>query len=161
MAAGLLRPRSALPFSSLLQPRAVCPAGPDCLESSQLSRYPAPRSDRSANFHRKAEVRSWPIFGWLARCGGTIFIVRGSRAGATEAAIGIEYALRSGVTVVLFPEGTSTDGQHLLPFHSFLFEPAWKPNPSSPRSALRLRSRWCRGARSLLLRRHELRYESA
>ena len=36
----------------------------------------------------------------------------------------IEYALRSGVTVVLFPEGTSTDGATLLPFHSFLFEPA-------------------------------------
>jgi 1-acyl-sn-glycerol-3-phosphate acyltransferase len=75
-------------------------------------------------FVSKAEVRSWPIFGWLARCGGTIFIVRGSRSGATEAAISIEYALRSGVTVVLFPEGTSTDGTTLLPFHSFLFEPA-------------------------------------
>lgn len=36
----------------------------------------------------------------------------------------IEYALRSGVAVVLFPEGTSTDGTTLLPFHSFLFEPA-------------------------------------
>ncbi|HTZ89379.1 MAG TPA: lysophospholipid acyltransferase family protein [Alloacidobacterium sp.] len=75
-------------------------------------------------FVSKAEVRSWPIFGWLARFGGTIFIVRGSRSAATEAAIGIEYALRSGITVVLFPEGTSTDGTTLLPFHSFLFEPA-------------------------------------
>jgi 1-acyl-sn-glycerol-3-phosphate acyltransferase len=75
-------------------------------------------------FVSKAEVRSWPMFGWLARCGGTIFIVRGTRSGATEAAIGIEYALRSGVMVVLFPEGTSTDGTTLLPFHPFLFEPA-------------------------------------
>jgi 1-acyl-sn-glycerol-3-phosphate acyltransferase len=75
-------------------------------------------------FVSKAEVRAWPLFGWLARCGGTIFIVRGNRSAATEAAIGIEYALRSGVTVVLFPEGTSTDGTTLLPFHSFLFEPA-------------------------------------
>jgi lyso-ornithine lipid O-acyltransferase len=75
-------------------------------------------------FVSKAEVRSWPLFGWLARCGGTIFIVRGSRSAATEAAIAIEYALRSGVTVVLFPEGTSTDGRTLLPFRSFLFEPA-------------------------------------
>jgi lyso-ornithine lipid O-acyltransferase len=75
-------------------------------------------------FVAKSEVRSWPIFGWLARCGGTIFIARGSRSGATEAAIGVEYALRSGITVVLFPEGTSTDGTTLLPFHSFLFEPA-------------------------------------
>ncbi len=75
-------------------------------------------------FIAKSEVRSWPLFGWLARCGGTIFIERGSRASATEAAIGIEYALRSGVAVVLFPEGTSTDGNTLLPFHSFLFESA-------------------------------------
>ncbi|HYK34768.1 lysophospholipid acyltransferase family protein [Alloacidobacterium sp.] len=75
-------------------------------------------------FVSKSEVRSWPLLGWLARCGGTIFIVRGSRSGATEAAIGIEYALRSGITVVLFPEGTSTDGTTLRPFHSFLFEPA-------------------------------------
>lgn len=75
-------------------------------------------------FVSKSEVRTWPLLGWLARCGGTIFIVRGSRSGATEAAIAIEYALRSGVTVVLFPEGTSTDGTTLLPFHPFLFEPA-------------------------------------
>jgi 1-acyl-sn-glycerol-3-phosphate acyltransferase len=75
-------------------------------------------------FVSKTEVGSWPLFGWLARCGGTIFIVRGNRSAATEAAIGVEYALRSGVTVVLFPEGTSTDGTTLLPFHSFLFEPA-------------------------------------
>lgn len=75
-------------------------------------------------FVSKADVRSWPIFGLLARCGGTIFLVRGSRTGATEAAIHIEYALRSGITVVLFPEGTSTDGTTLLPFRSFLFEPA-------------------------------------
>lgn len=75
-------------------------------------------------FISKSEVRSWPLLGWLARCGGTIFIARGSRSGATEAAIGIEYALRSGLTVVLFPEGTSTDGTTLLPFHPFLFEPA-------------------------------------
>jgi 1-acyl-sn-glycerol-3-phosphate acyltransferase len=87
-------------------------------------------------FVSKAEVRSWPIFGWLARCGGTIFIVRGSRSGATEAAIGIEYALRSGVTVVLFPEGTSTDGTTLLPFHSFLFEPAIEAESRVTASAL-------------------------
>lgn len=87
-------------------------------------------------FVSKAEVRSWPIFGWLARCGGTIFIVRGTRSGATEAAIGIEYALRSGVTVVLFPEGTSTDGTTLLPFHSFLFEPAVEAESQVTASAL-------------------------
>lgn len=75
-------------------------------------------------FVAKSDVRGWPAFGRLAQCGGTIFIERGSRASAAETAMHMEYALRSGVTVVLFPEGTSTDGTTLLPFHSFLFEPA-------------------------------------
>lgn len=75
-------------------------------------------------FISKDDVRSWPGFGALAACGGTIFIERGSRSSAAEAAVKVEYALRTGVTVVLFPEGTSTDASTLLPFHSFLFEPA-------------------------------------
>ncbi|HSY73502.1 MAG TPA: lysophospholipid acyltransferase family protein [Alloacidobacterium sp.] len=75
-------------------------------------------------FVSKAEVRRWPGFGRLAQYGGTIFIERGSRTSAAETAMHMEYALRSGVTVMLFPEGTSTDGTTLLPFHSFLFEPA-------------------------------------
>jgi 1-acyl-sn-glycerol-3-phosphate acyltransferase len=75
-------------------------------------------------FVSKTEVRRWPGFGRLAQYGGTIFIERGSRTSAAETAMEMEYALRSGVTVVLFPEGTSTDGTTLLPFHSFLFEPA-------------------------------------
>jgi 1-acyl-sn-glycerol-3-phosphate acyltransferase len=75
-------------------------------------------------FVSKSEVRSWPGFGALAACGGTIFIERGKRSSASEVALKIEYALRSGVTIVFFPEGTSTDGSTLLPFHSFLFEPA-------------------------------------
>lgn len=75
-------------------------------------------------FVSKDDVRSWPVFGLLARLGGTIFVKRGIRASATEAAIELEFALRTGVSVVLFPEGTSTDGTTLLPFHAFLFEPA-------------------------------------
>lgn len=75
-------------------------------------------------FVSKAEVRSWPVFGQLAAYGGTIFIERGSRSSAAQTALKVEHALRTGVTVVLFPEGTSTDGTTLLPFHSFLFEPA-------------------------------------
>jgi lyso-ornithine lipid O-acyltransferase len=75
-------------------------------------------------FVSKSEVRSWPGFGSLAAYGGTIFIERGSRSSAAEAALQMEYALRTGVTVVFFPEGTSTDGSTLLPFHPFLFEPA-------------------------------------
>lgn len=87
-------------------------------------------------FVSKSDVRSWPIFGWLAQCGGTIFIERGSRASATEAAMEIEYALRNEIPVVLFPEGTSTDGTTLLPFHTFLFEPAIESESQVTASAL-------------------------
>ena len=87
-------------------------------------------------FVSKSDVRAWPIVGRLAECGGTIFIQRGNRSSATEAAIEIEYALRQGVTVVLFPEGTSTDGSTLLPFHSFLFEPAVEAESAVNASAI-------------------------
>jgi 1-acyl-sn-glycerol-3-phosphate acyltransferase len=85
-------------------------------------------------------VRAWPGFGLLAAYGGTIFIERGSRSSAAEAALKIEYALRVGVTVVLFPEGTSTDGSTLLPFHSFLFEPAVQAESFVTASAVRYRA---------------------
>ena len=87
-------------------------------------------------FVAKTEVRKWPAFGLLAQCGGTIFIERGSRTSAAEAAMHMEYALRSGITVVLFPEGTSTDGTTLLPFRTFLFEPAVEAESFVTSSAL-------------------------
>jgi 1-acyl-sn-glycerol-3-phosphate acyltransferase len=91
-------------------------------------------------FVSKDDVRSWPIFGLIARLGGTIFVKRGVRASATEAAIQIEFALRSGVPVVLFPEGTSTDGTTLLPFHAFLFEPAIASQSPVSSAAVRYQS---------------------
>lgn len=87
-------------------------------------------------FVSKSEVRSWPAFGLLAHLGGTIFIERERRAHAMEAAFGIENALREGIPVLLFPEGTSTDGTTLLPFYSFLFEPAIVTNSSISAAAL-------------------------
>jgi 1-acyl-sn-glycerol-3-phosphate acyltransferase len=88
-------------------------------------------------FVAKSDVRSWPGFGLLAVYGGTLFIERGSRVSAADTALRIEYALRAGVTVVLFPEGTSTDGTTLLPFHSFLFEPAVLAESSVTSAAIR------------------------
>ncbi len=75
-------------------------------------------------FVAKSEVRGWPIFGFCARCAGTVFIDRQRRASTDAAAREIADALRAGVLVVLFPEGTSTDGVALLRFHSALLEPA-------------------------------------
>jgi 1-acyl-sn-glycerol-3-phosphate acyltransferase len=75
-------------------------------------------------FVAKKEVRSWPAFGFFAACGGTVFLDRERRASADQAAREMLDALRAGVLVVLFPEGTSTDGRTLLRFHPALLQPA-------------------------------------
>jgi 1-acyl-sn-glycerol-3-phosphate acyltransferase len=75
-------------------------------------------------FVSKAEIARWPYFGKAARAGGTIFIDRGSRASTAEAARQIAERLKLPVPVLLFPEGTSSDGSQVLRFHSSLFEPA-------------------------------------
>jgi 1-acyl-sn-glycerol-3-phosphate acyltransferase len=75
-------------------------------------------------FVSKSEVLDWPMFGILARCGGTIFVERSRAHGVSHPARRIADALRFGIPVILFPEGTSTDGGSVLPFRSALFEPA-------------------------------------
>jgi lyso-ornithine lipid O-acyltransferase len=75
-------------------------------------------------FVSKAEIKRWPYFGEAARSGGTIFIDRKSRASTAEVAGQIGERLKLPIPVLLFPEGTSTDGAQVLRFHSSLFEPA-------------------------------------
>ena len=75
-------------------------------------------------FVSKSEVLGWPVFGVLARCGGTIFVERHRRHGVGDPATLVASALTAGIPVVLFPEGTSTDGGAVLPFHSSLLQPA-------------------------------------
>jgi 1-acyl-sn-glycerol-3-phosphate acyltransferase len=75
-------------------------------------------------FVSKAEVREWPVFGRLATNGGTIYIDRKSKADAMRVAGEIGSALRQGIRVVLFPEGTSSGGDNVLPFHAPLLESA-------------------------------------
>ena len=77
-----------------------------------------------AVFVSKAEVRRWPVFGALAAMGGTIFIQRDRRTHVGEVNDEIEQALAGGVLVVIFPEGTSSDGETILPFRAPLLEPA-------------------------------------
>lgn len=75
-------------------------------------------------FVSKSEVRNWPVFGRLATNGGSIYVDRKSRTGAGRVAKEIEDTLRRGIRVVLFPEGTSTGGDTVLPFHAPLLESA-------------------------------------
>jgi 1-acyl-sn-glycerol-3-phosphate acyltransferase len=76
-----------------------------------------------AIFVSKSEVRNWPLFGWLASLGGTLFIQRERRTHVGVVNREIESALADGVLVVVFPEGTSTNGDDVLPFRSSLLEP--------------------------------------
>jgi 1-acyl-sn-glycerol-3-phosphate acyltransferase len=75
-------------------------------------------------FVSKSEIQGWPCFGEAARSGGTIFIDRQSRASTAEVAQQIGERLKLPIPVLLFPEGTSSDGAQVLRFHSSLFESA-------------------------------------
>ena len=71
-------------------------------------------------FVAKSEVAGWPVFGWLARLQRTIFINRQARQQTGAATREIAGRLRGGDAVVLFAEGTSSDGLRVLPFRSAL-----------------------------------------
>jgi 1-acyl-sn-glycerol-3-phosphate acyltransferase len=86
-------------------------------------------------FVAKREVKSWPVFGWFAQLAGTLFVHRESRSHVGQVADEIETALSRGAVVVLFPEGTSSDGKAVLPFKSSLLEPVAR-NGHSVTSAL-------------------------
>jgi len=77
-----------------------------------------------AIFVAKHEVKSWPVFGFFAKLAGTVFVDRERRTRVGETTSEIETALNEGALVVLFPEGTSSNGETVLPFKSSLLEPA-------------------------------------
>jgi 1-acyl-sn-glycerol-3-phosphate acyltransferase len=87
-------------------------------------------------FVAKREVREWPVFGAFATMAGTIYVDRERRSANDGAVRLIEEALAAGVPVVLFPEGTSSDGGHVLPFHSSFFEPAIRAGVSVTAAAI-------------------------
>lgn len=77
-----------------------------------------------AAFVSKAEVRDWPLIGWLAARNDTIFLRRGSRGHARVINAETAALLETGRNVAIFPEGTTTDGSHVLHFHGALLQPA-------------------------------------
>ncbi len=77
-----------------------------------------------AVFVAKREVKFWPVLGLCAQIAGTLFVDRARKLQVGEMNRKIQDALSAGVLVVLFPEGTSSNGQTVLPFKSALLEPA-------------------------------------
>jgi len=77
-------------------------------------------------FLSKAEIRSWPLIGWMAGLAGTLYIERGAHQ-AAELAAAIADSIRHGRSVVIFPEGTTGTGHHLRRFHPRLFAAVQQP----------------------------------
>jgi 1-acyl-sn-glycerol-3-phosphate acyltransferase len=75
-------------------------------------------------FVAKRDIAAWPLFGWLTRAAGTIFVDREHRLSSPAVVDLIRNAVNGGSLVVLFPEGTSSDGSTVLPFKSALLESA-------------------------------------
>ena len=75
-------------------------------------------------FLSKAEVRSWPLIGWLGEQGGTVFIKRGSNNAAQQASQKIADSIVTGDNILVFPEGTTGSGDRLKPFHARIFASA-------------------------------------
>ena len=85
---------------------------------------------RPVRFVAKSEVRSWPWFGWLAQCAGTLFIKREHRRLLPDSNRQLADLARQVGSLVMFPEGTSSDGQTVLPFRSSLLAGAAAENLS-------------------------------
>lgn len=85
-------------------------------------------------FVSKAEVRRWPYLGSLARCAGTLFLNRESRGHVAEIARRFQSIVDGGTLITVFPEGTSSGGDRVLPFRPSLLEPAvanaWPVTPA-------------------------------
>jgi 1-acyl-sn-glycerol-3-phosphate acyltransferase len=79
---------------------------------------------RPTPFVSKAEVRAWPVVGWLAHQLGTVFIQREKRSDAKRIMHELASRLSAGELMCVFPEGTTSDGLALLPFHSNMFQAA-------------------------------------
>ncbi len=77
-----------------------------------------------SRFIAKAEIGQWPLLGILVSRGGTLYIERGRRHAVAAMNRTVGEHLQLGETIVVFAEGTTTDGSELLPFHSNVIAPA-------------------------------------
>ena len=79
---------------------------------------------RHCRFVSKSDIREWPLVGMLATGAGTLYIERTSRKDALRMVKDMAEAMKNGDVVAVFPEGTTSDGRELLPFHANLIQAA-------------------------------------
>lgn len=75
-------------------------------------------------FIAKSDVRDWPVLGWLAARNETVFLQRGNGREASRMNDCVAMHLQSGQQIALFPEGTTSNGASVFPFHRALFQGA-------------------------------------
>ncbi len=100
-------------------------------------------------FISKAEIESWPVIGWMTTMAGTVYVTRGKGGSAKEAGSGMRSAAEDGLPVVLFPEGTTSDGETILRFHTGLLSEALKAEQPVTASFLRYSLTEPNGTRSV------------
>lgn len=79
---------------------------------------------RHCRFVSKDDVQHWPVVGTLACAAGTLYIARESRRDAMRVVHQMADCLKGGDILAVFPEGTTGDGTHVLPFHGNLLQAA-------------------------------------
>ena len=110
-----------------LQVRGQPPArGPMLLVSNHISWLDilVMHAARYCRFVSKSDVRHWPLLGRLATGAGTLYIERESRRDAMRVVHHMAESLQAGDVLAVFPEGTTSDGVDLLPFHANLIQAA-------------------------------------
>jgi 1-acyl-sn-glycerol-3-phosphate acyltransferase len=85
----------------------------------------------NARFVSKAEVAGWPLIGWIAKLGRTVFVSR-SRGRTGNEAQDMRARMEEGHSLILFPEGTTSDGTRVLPFRSTFFAIAGSASAVQP-----------------------------
>ena len=98
---------------------------PVLMVSNHISWLDIPVLGGNVSFHflAKSEIRKWPIIGWLANITGTLFIRRKS-GDSGKVNRDLSRYLGHGNSVLVFPEGTTTDGYQVKPFHDRLLNSA-------------------------------------
>lgn len=109
-----------------LNPRGRCPESASLVIANHLSYLDVMvlGADVPMVFVAKSEVASWPVVGPLCSFVGTLYIDRTSRAGLPAVTNSVANLMAAGIRVMVFPEGTTTVGDQLLPFRPALLQPA-------------------------------------
>jgi len=99
---------------------------------------------RYCRFVSKSDIRDWPLVGALATGAGTLYIERSRRKDALRMVRDMAEAMKDGDVLAVFPEGTTSDGRELLPFHANLIQSAIAADaPVQPMSLKFIDARTC------------------